>query len=63
MSIELIPDKLRSRFKKLTPIQEKAIPIILEGWNTLISAPTGSGKTEAAILPVLAMYLKRRDTQ
>ncbi|MEM2739732.1 MAG: DEAD/DEAH box helicase, partial [Candidatus Bathyarchaeia archaeon] len=63
MSLELIPDKLRSRFEKLTPIQEKAIPIILEGWNTLIVAPTGSGKTEAALLPVLAMYLKRRDAR
>lgn len=63
MSLEIIPDKLRSRFEKLTPIQEKAIPIILEGWNTLIVAPTGSGKTEAALLPVLAMYLKRRDAR
>jgi ATP-dependent Lhr-like helicase len=61
MSLDLIPEKLRSRFEKLTPIQEKAIPIILEGWNTLIVAPTGSGKTEAALLPVLTMYLKRRE--
>jgi ATP-dependent Lhr-like helicase len=60
MSLDLIHEKLRSRFEKFTPIQEKAIPIILEGWNTLIVAPTGSGKTEAALLPVLTMYLKRR---
>ena len=41
----------------LTPIQENAIPRILEGANTLIVAPTGEGKTEAALLPILSMML------
>ncbi|MDP9018064.1 MAG: DEAD/DEAH box helicase, partial [Candidatus Eremiobacteraeota bacterium] len=37
-----------------TPIQAKAIPQILDGYGALIVAPTASGKTEAAILPMIS---------
>jgi len=40
--------------EKLTEVQRQAIPKILSGRHTLVVAPTGSGKTEAALLPVLS---------
>ncbi|XP_072031223.1 probable ATP-dependent RNA helicase DDX28 [Amphiura filiformis] len=38
-------------------IQNKAIPVILEGRNTLCAAETGSGKTLAYLLPILQSLL------
>lgn len=46
------------RFKKFTEIQELSLPVIEAGRNCIITAPTGSGKTEAALLPVLEMLKK-----
>ena len=36
-----------------TPIQRKAIPVILEGFNIIAMARTGSGKTGAFVIPVI----------
>ena len=40
-------------YEEATPIQEKAIPAIMEHKDLIASAQTGTGKTAAFILPVL----------
>ncbi len=40
-------------FKTPTPIQQKAIPAVLEGQDVLGLAQTGTGKTAAFVLPIL----------
>ncbi len=41
-----------------TPIQQRAIPIVLEGHDLVGAAQTGTGKTAAFVLPILARLLE-----
>ncbi|PAK43454.1 DEAD/DEAH box helicase [Peribacillus simplex] len=43
----------KSGFGQLTPIQTKAIPVIVEGKDIMAESPTGTGKTLAYLLPLL----------
>ena len=47
-------------FEDMTPVQEKAIPTILEGKDVLGCAQTGTGKTAAFLLPVLNQLVKNK---
>lgn len=51
---QLIKEK---HWNKLTNIQEMSFKPITNGYNTLIIAPTGYGKTEAALFPILNKML------
>lgn len=42
-----------------TPIQQQAIPLILQGQDILASAQTGTGKTAAFALPIIQQLLKQ----
>ena len=50
----------RLKFTSPTPIQESAIPAILDGHDVIGKAVTGSGKTLAFGIPILEHYLKTR---
>lgn len=47
-------------FNKLTKPQEEAIPLVQAGKSVLVVAPTGYGKTEAALLPLFEWILENK---
>lgn len=52
-----------SHFKKLTDIQQQAIPLGLQGSDILGASKTGSGKTLAFLVPVLENLYRRQWTE
>jgi ATP-dependent RNA helicase RhlE len=48
-------------FKEATPIQQQAIPVILEGKDIIGCAQTGTGKTAAFVLPILHKLQAQRN--
>jgi ATP-dependent RNA helicase RhlE len=55
MPLDRLQDALRAAFGHAEPtaIQREALPVLLGGRDLLAIAPTGTGKTAAALLPVL----------
>lgn len=62
----LDPDILQSlkamNFHEMTPVQEAAIPIILQNNDLIGCAQTGTGKTAAYILPLLDTLIREPNT-
>jgi ATP-dependent Lhr-like helicase len=57
-----IRDAVREKgFFEPTEPQRNAIPLILKGKNLLLIAPTASGKTESAVLPILSLHISDRE--
>ena len=61
--LNLIPPLLSAvaelGYDKPTPVQEQAIPLVLEGRDLMAGAQTGTGKTAAFALPILQRVYKR----
>jgi superfamily II DNA/RNA helicase len=60
---ELLEGLQAMNFKETTPVQEKTIPIILDGKDIIASAQTVTGKTAAYLLPILNMLCKEDHPQ
>ena len=56
---ELIKATVDLGYKGPTPIQQQAIPKVLEGKDILAGAQTGTGKTAAFSLPILQLLTKK----
>jgi len=48
-------------FSRPTLPQVLAIPHVLAGENVLLIAPTGTGKTEAVLLPVFSKFIQQKE--
>lgn len=46
-------------FEEFSEIQMRAVPELIKGGNAILIAPTGTGKTESALLPVFHNMLTR----
>jgi len=53
----------RQGYEVPTPIQEQAIPIVLEGRDLLGCAQTGTGKTAAFAIPILQNLYKNKEKE
>ncbi|HOM15608.1 MAG TPA: DEAD/DEAH box helicase, partial [Rubrivivax sp.] len=64
-TLPLDPKLLRavaeSGYTAMTPIQAKAIPVVLAGRDVMGAAQTGTGKTAAFTLPLLQRMLRHEN--
>src|ERR1700716_1949234 len=58
LSTEVVRGKQAMGFAETTPIQLRALPIVLAGKDLIGTAQTGTGKTAAFALPILTLLAK-----
>ncbi|HOH18362.1 MAG TPA: DEAD/DEAH box helicase [Bacilli bacterium] len=54
---------LKLQFQKPTSIQERVIPLVLQGKNVIGKSETGTGKTHAFLLPLLSKVQSQKKVQ
>lgn len=63
LSDEVLDALYDMHFDECTPIQEHAIPVVLQGRDLIACAQTGTGKTAAYLLPVISrLYTEHAPT-
>ncbi len=62
LSDSILEAVTKKGYDKPSPIQEKAIPLILEGKDVMAAAQTGTGKTAGFTLPILQLLSKGKPT-
>ncbi|MBQ9197957.1 MAG: DEAD/DEAH box helicase [Clostridia bacterium] len=62
LSDEIMKAVAKMGFTQATPVQEKTIPVMMEGHDVIALAPTGTGKTCAFGIPMLE-YISLTDTR
>jgi ATP-dependent RNA helicase RhlE len=60
LSVALLNAVKEKKYEQAYPIQLQAIPAILKGKDVFGMAPTGSGKTDSFVLPLLELLLHRK---
>ncbi len=64
-NLSLAPELARAvaemGYETMTPIQEQAIPVVLQGKDVMGAAQTGTGKTAAFALPLLQRMMKHEN--
>ncbi|RAP38960.1 ATP-dependent RNA helicase [Candidatus Marinamargulisbacteria bacterium SCGC AAA071-K20] len=63
LDARLIAHLNKNKFFEATKVQEKSIPIALEGKNIFCSSETGSGKTLSFLLPMIHQFYNKKIDQ
>ncbi|HEX2753842.1 MAG TPA: DEAD/DEAH box helicase [Candidatus Limnocylindrales bacterium] len=62
LSADLLRTVAEEGYTEPTPVQERAIPLVLQGRDILAAAQTGTGKTAAFVLPILDLLRQHANT-
>ena len=61
LNVEILKAVKEQNYTHPTPIQQKAIPVILSGNDLMASAQTGTGKTAGFALPILQKLVEQQN--